>query len=159
MRMKRFFRWLPAVICMAVIFSFSAQNGETSGQVSSGIVDIIIDLIPPEIIEPDGSTEEFIHFLVRKTAHFSIYALLGSSYLFALWQYGIKPRFKAGLAVFLSFIYACTDEAHQAFVADRGPAFTDVLIDTSGACLAVGLVFLIVYIVKKRKNKKLSSEN
>ncbi len=34
------------------------------------------------------------------------------------------------------FLYACSDEFHQSFVPGRGPAFRDVLIDTSGGAFA-----------------------
>lgn len=41
------------------------------------------------------------------------------------------------------FLYACTDELHQAFVPGRACAFTDVLIDTSGGALAMVLIAMI----------------
>ena len=154
MKEKRVIRWLPAVICMAVIFAFSAQNGEESGEVSSGFLSMLLSLIPKEWLDPDGSTKVLIHFLVRKAAHFSVYALLGSSYLFALWRYSVSPALKGVLAVAMSFLYACTDEFHQGFVAGRGPSFTDVLIDSLGAATAVGLIFLFLLLRKKAINNK-----
>ena len=35
----------------------------------------------------------------------------------------------------LSFLYACSDEFHQFFIAGRSAQFTDVMIDTCGALI------------------------
>ena len=34
-------------------------------------------------------------------------------------------------SVIFVFLYACSDEFHQSFIPGRGPAFKDVMIDTS----------------------------
>ena len=49
-----------------------------------------------------------------------------------------------------AFLYACSDEFHQSFVPGRGPAFKDVMIDSTGAL--VGLT--IIYIKNLRNSKK-----
>jgi len=49
----------------------------------------------------------------------------------------------AGLAFTYCFLYACSDEIHQLFVPGRSGKFTDVLIDSAGALLAVLLCFLV----------------
>ena len=53
---------------------------------------------------------------------------------------GARPTRRQLLAaVALAGLYAITDEFHQWFVAERGAAATDVLIDTAGAGLGVGV--------------------
>ena len=47
----------------------------------------------------------------------------------------------------IAFLYACTDEFHQLFTDGRGSHFTDVLIDSCGAFIAI----LIVGILVRRK--------
>ena len=52
-----------------------------------------------------------------------------------------------------SFLYACTDEFHQLFIAGRAGQFRDVCIDSTGALIMI----LIIYIINKRKDKKIGS--
>ena len=47
---------------------------------------------------------------------------------------------QAALAWLASTAYAATDELHQMFVEDRGPALADVAIDGSGAL--AGILFM-----------------
>ena len=58
-------------------------------------------------------------------------------------------------AVIFSIFYACTDEIHQYFIPGRAMAFKDVLIDSSGALVAMIIVIinLKTNINKKSKNK------
>ena len=39
--------------------------------------------------------------------------------------------------------YAATDEFHQIFVPGRTPKVTDVMIDSAGAALGIGMMFLL----------------
>lgn len=159
MKISRLLRWVPVILCMAAIFSFSAQNAEESNKVSSGVVEIIEPIVEPIVKDLDPvSRASFMSDLttfVRKSAHFFIYALLGASFVFALWGFDHKRRILLlGVSVLLSFVYACTDELHQSFVGGRGPAFTDVLLDTAGAALGAALCYLIFAGISARKAKR-----
>jgi VanZ family protein len=48
-------------------------------------------------------------------------------------------------------IYAVTDEIHQYFVPERACAVTDMLIDSAGVVVGVGIMMLIAY------NKRVTS--
>ena len=61
-----------------------------------------------------------------------------------------KPLWRS---VLFGALAACMDETIQRFVPDRGPAIKDVLIDTAGVCVGVGILCLYV-ICKKRKLKE-----
>jgi VanZ family protein len=85
---------------------------------------------------------EAVHFLFRKCAHLTEYAVLS----LLLWRALRKPvrndlrpwRWnEAFTAIFIVFLYAATDEFHQIYVPTRTPHFTDVLIDTFGATCAM----------------------
>ena len=52
--------------------------------------------------------------------------------------------------MFAGFIYACSDEFHQAFVPGRVGQFSDVLIDMIGVLVGVISVRLVYY-MKERK--------
>ena len=80
--------------------------------------------------------------LLRKAGHVVGYALLGLAYLHALVPRGAARLRAAAFAVGLAAGYGATDEIHQSFIPGRGPAVTDVLIDTVGASLGAGLRLL-----------------
>ena len=67
--------FLPALLMMYIIFSFSAQPGEVSGNLSYKISYEIIET-KSELLSENLSSEEIaykadgIHYYVRKAAHF-----------------------------------------------------------------------------------------
>lgn len=155
MTRKQLCGWIPVLLCMVLIFWFSSQNGTASGEMSHGVMELLDPLVEPlyghlPALQQKVFLDSF-HTLIRKTAHVSIYFLLGLSASFAFGNYSLSPARKRTASLLLSFLYACSDELHQGFVAGRGPAVTDVLIDTAGAALAIGLVWGIGKL-KKRKN-------
>ena len=83
-----------------------------------------------------------VDHIVRKTAHFTEYALLGAALLLLLRDYGRKhPQITAWL---IATAYAGTDELHQlAAQAGRSAQLTDVGIDAAGALAGVLLAAMI----------------
>lgn len=85
--------------------------------------------------------------LIRKSAHFGIYFILG---LFSwLFGYLCSKKFLIGtlLGISLPALIAVIDEYSQEFVG-RGPSLYDVLIDISGAVFA-NIIILVIYIFYK----------
>jgi len=108
-------RWGPAIAYMAFIYLLSEQpkNG--------GII--------PDLGEMD--------FFIKKLAHFLEYGLLALLLLRAVrgpqpitWQLIVWT-------LILTVLYAATDEYHQTFVPGRAGRWQDVIIDASGALLAL----------------------
>ena len=66
---------------MMLIFSFSSQNADASSQTSGSVIETVADIFYPEF--SDLSEEKQIEiisalqFIVRKAAHFTLYAILG----------------------------------------------------------------------------------
>ena len=137
--MKRIKAWAPAAVWMGVIFAMSAVPGETSGQQSGMLLELVLRLLgfllgaeTAAKISPDT-----LHLLIRKGAHMAEYAVLFGCYRYALGREGAK---RPGLyALLLCAVYAATDEWHQSFSEDRGPSVIDVGIDTIGAGIAWGI--------------------
>jgi len=75
--------------------------------------------------------------VARKLGHFSGYALLALAWAWALEGLAARPRLWAAA---ISFIYACSDEYHQTFVAGRTGKPVDVAIDSLGIAVALMLV-------------------
>lgn len=111
-----------------VIFLASADS--SSGSHSSAIVDTVIHFLR---IEPSPAQLELTNHLFRKAAHFTEYGILGLLWAWALPQ----GPYRLILAWTAATLYAGSDEFHQLFVASRGPALTDVGIDSAGAATAL----------------------
>ena len=152
---KRTFAWVPVSLWLIVIFLFSAQNAEQSGNTSTGIVRWVVGLLysgfegfPPE------KQAEILHLfqlLVRKGAHFTEYAVLAMLVSNAL---RLAGKFRWKLPVIISAAYAVTDEIHQYFVPGRACRLLDVIIDTSGAAFGTAIFVLGLLHLKKRKDKR-----
>jgi len=82
-----------------------------------------------------------VQFLIRKAAHLTEYAILAALLFRALWFGASQRAFVkvAGKALLLAAFYAALDEFHQSFVASRTASPIDVMIDTCGAALGLGL--------------------
>ena len=159
-----------ALLCLAnmgMIFAFSAENGEESGNRSAGVTDVVVRLLHPDFDELDEEEADRVltstHHFVRKAAHFSEFALLGVlSTALALFLLSSFPALKLKYWMTLVFppllclLYAVSDEVHQIF-SGRGPRVTDVLIDFAGAVtgflLAQGISYLIRALIRSRKEK------
>ncbi len=125
-----------SIVCMIIIFRFSADNAEESTEKSDFFVNILESL--PIALRNNLS------FIIRKTAHFSIYALLG--FLIS----GIFFKKEIFYTLSVCFLYACTDEIHQYFVAGRSCRFQDVMIDTAGSFFGI-LIFILIMKLLNRK--------
>lgn len=84
-------------------------------------------------------------FIILKSFHLIEYATLGILLFIAFTKY------KSTLIT--AYLYACTDEIHQYFVAGRTSKFTDTLIDLLGIILGI-ILFKFVLIPLYRQNQK-----
>lgn len=85
-------------------------------------------------------------FILRKLAHISEYFVLTFLLINALNQYRLSKKKIIVLSVFLSVLYACSDEYHQTFINAREGTIRDVLIDGVG-------VFLPSYLFGRKKER------
>lgn len=127
------------IIWMIVIFLFSSQPATNSQKLSDKTTIKIVELITKkEVTTPTLTTKKY-RYLIRKSAHFFLYFILG----ILIYINMKKKSFKIILiSIFLSMLYAVSDELHQIFVPGRGAQVKDVLIDTLGSC--VGIIFLTI---------------
>lgn len=143
--------FLPAMVMMYLIFSFSAQDGETSAQLSYKVSYKLVE-IGAEILDADFEPWEIENLAVRfqgpirKVAHMAEYCALAVCVSFPLYVYGLRGIWLMLVAGFICVGFACTDEYHQAFVDGRGPSKKDVLIDSFGVFAGIILVRIIGWI-------------
>lgn len=154
--------WIPVILMGLVIFGFSGQNGEQSGGFSSKIASIMVDSADKAgIIDIDEAGKQILidkmQYPIRKCAHMTEYAIFAAFTFIALYYDGIRKRWTYFFAVFIAFLFACTDEFHQLFVPGRSGQFTDVCIDTIGACIGILIIFLIRKIIYCRNKKSMLS--
>ena len=97
--------WLPAVLIMIIIFSFSAKPAEESAQSSQVIVEFVFNNY--EKIKGQQFSEEeryviydLIHHMVRKSAHFIEYGALAAAVDLHLWV----KRYKGFRLIFFSIL-------------------------------------------------------
>lgn len=149
---KKHIDWILVIGWMILIFLFSSQVGE----VSNGNNKFVIYLFNKLGLDLNSLFGNLSDFIVRKAGHFIEYSIL-----YVLLYRALNTKINSDIKVFIMsilivFLYACSDEFHQAFVPGRGPAFRDVLVDTCGGLTA----FLIMYIcvtLKKRPAPRIKS--
>ena len=141
---------------MTVIFIFSAQPGEESGNLSGVFADLVIGIFYPDYAQLDAAAQlqinETLSLLVRKLAHFSEFGLLAVfmlAHLSAIAETVGRPRRCASISWLLTSLYAGSDEFHQMFVDGRGPSLLDVGIDSCGALFGISLTILLCSAIKR----------
>lgn len=150
---------LPTLLIfqMCFIFAMSSFGHNSSDAQSNLFVDFIAQNFPHvrHGLENNLISLSTLIFLVRKTAHFTEYAILGALFYLNLIQF---PKLnshikKLLLPILFSYLYAITDELHQVFVPGRSAQFRDVLIDTLGASFGAIITYLIVKLFTKIKTR------
>ena len=138
--------WLWVALWMLVIFLFSTSA--FSGDNTSRIIGPILKWISPEI---SNESIAFVQFFLRKTAHIIEYAflaiLLCNAIVRRLKEFSAKVLIVR--SVFISLIYAASDEWHQSLSAGRIGSLMDISIDGVGALFGA-LSFLWLF---KHKQK------
>lgn len=119
-----FFRVVPAVLCMAVIFKLSSMT-----------------------------TEELEDFpqIWDKLAHFCEYATLAGCYAM-LWtrkEWSKRQWLRVLVVGVLALAYGCTDEFHQSFVDGRDSSALDLVADFTGGLMG-GTIYALVCLFLNR---------
>ncbi|MEE0918987.1 MAG: VanZ family protein [Lachnospiraceae bacterium] len=146
--------FIPAILVMLTIYSFSAQTSMESSKISSGLTVKIVKTAD-KILDIRMTTEqtnrvvERIHHFVRKLAHFSEYFLLAVCVALPLYVYGIRGIWLILTGSIFCFGFAAFDEMHQLFVNGRSGQIKDVILDSSGALTGIISVRILGYIFRK----------
>ena len=145
--------WVPALFGMLVI---CAESTRIMGADHTMLW--LSRLCAPLLHLPSGEVFQLNHVL-RKCGHFLGYGSLGLVFMqgwlalllrrmHSTWT---RIRMSAsGFAIASVALVASMDELHQSFLPNRTASVSDVLLDTSGAILLVGLVTLVLLLRRKR---------
>lgn len=147
------------ILWMVFIFSMSAKNATQSSSISGGFTYNILNTFFEQFRSIDKTTQnsivEGLQFIVRKSAHFLAYAILGGlcfENLSVLDKLSKKKTFF--IALLISVLYAISDEIHQYFVPGRSARVFDVMIDSAGVCLGICIVIFVLWIARKVMERK-----
>ena len=124
-------RYLPLVVWL-VFISYASSDSFNASNTSRIIGPLVLWLFP----NTSPETMATIHFITRKIAHFTEYAILGLLAARAFWSWKRWFLISAVLVV----VYALLDEYHQSFVPSRTASLFDSFIDILGGITA--LIFL-----------------
>ena len=158
---------LITLAIMVFIFVQSALPDYMSTEESNPFVVFIASVL--EKTTTATINRELISFLVRKTAHFLEYMVLGVSLYLTVGEF-LKSKREAGqrpepqkvrnfqiLSIVIPFLigilYAATDEFHQLFVPGRFGSVKDVLIDGAGVLAGI----LIIRGILRKRNLSLNN--
>jgi len=149
------------LLCLyRIIFSFSGQDGETSGGLSYMISEKCVDFISNLTGKgwTDGvrvSLAEYFEHPIRKFAHFAEYACMGLL-VYTMWRPWKKPDRKLYFLVILwVLLSAAGDEIHQLFVPGRWGSVADVLLDTCGGIFGILCCVTCEYFWLRRRKRKM----
>ena len=134
------------MIWTAVIFAFSLQSGDMSGDLSGSVLETVLGFFMPGVLDNPEQLELF-HLILRKCAHFTEFMILGVLSRNAM--HYMKVQFKGISTMAFCVSIAAVDETLQLFVSGRAGRVQDVLIDSVGAL--VGIVIVFMYLKFKGK--------
>lgn len=128
-----------SVALMALIFFFSHQSAEVSSDTSGGFAQILAKVLG---VFFKGEVYETLlwvaQWIVRKSAHLVLFALLG---VFVYNSIDLpKGRKRFLVALIICILYAVSDEIHQSFIPGRACRMSDIVIDATG--IAVGQLLM-----------------
>ena len=132
---------LLLILWVAFIFSNSMDNADASTLKSGAVLALLRRILGSEGTE----------FIVRKTAHFTEFAIEGVLLFLVVKGYTTRPLRFLGWPLLAGLMTALTDETIQLFSLGRSSQVTDVWIDFAGVVTGTLLVFLVQAIVRRCK--------
>jgi VanZ family protein len=151
--------WLPAVIMMILIYSFSAKPAVESNESSLTIANDLLSVyekVSDNRLEAENRLNvlKILNYVVRKGAHFTEYAILAAAFMLYFLLTKQRKRLIILLSVAFAAIYAVSDEIHQLFIPGRSGQIKDVLIDTAGAVMGASVFYFLTVLVNRANKKK-----
>ena len=142
--------WRYSLLLLWMFFISFASGSEFSALNTSTVVRPLILWFFPNISDDRLAA---IHFLIRKSAHFTEYGVLAflASRAFTTSSHAFIRRNWFQLGVLLVVCYSLLDEFHQSFVPSRTASLYDSGIDMAGG-VTVLLIFKLYY--KRAKNRE-----
>ena len=131
-RRSRIHYWLPALGWLAAVAFFSSRA--LGADNTASILTKILGWLHLQVSLPVFLA---LHYLIRKTAHFTAYGILSALFFRAFRGTDFSPKLwkarYALLALAVCLLTAASDEIHQTFTPGRTGNWHDVVLDMIGA--------------------------
>ena len=137
---RNFFRWGLVIVWMMGIFLLSSQRATASSDLS-GVITKWLYGVAERIFPETAFDFSTLSFIVRKTAHFFAYLILGSLVMNGFRGKELPATKWLFRALVVCVLYAISDEIHQLYVPGRSGEVTDVLLDSVGSLIGIGIYF------------------
>lgn len=150
--------WIAVILWMALIFHLSAQPATQSKEISRGITEVVVETV--ERVAPNRADDidiQRVHHLIRKNAHFFSYLVLGVLVLNSLTRSGSLGVKDVTFALVICILYAISDEIHQLYVPGRRGELRDVIIDSLGSTVGIGMYLGFSKLRKREGNTRRAS--
>ena len=145
---KKIFYLLITIFIVLFIFYNSMQNGESSSEASTAVLNFINDMI-----KAMGLSFKLEGYFIRKLAHFVEFFTLGVFLMLTFEAFTNKIFSIIGFPMFLAIFIPVIDEYIQIYSDGRTSSVKDVLLDFFGAMIGIIIVSLFFVLNKKIKNK------
>ncbi len=134
---KRVIKIILVVVWMIIIFLFSNQDAGKSSNLSDKFIYRIYSIFRSEDVSEEKMKLIISNntFIVRKTAHFFVYFVLGILVYILLKEFNINNIVIYSLLI--CYLYALSDEVHQFFIPGRSMEFKDTIIDFCGSFIGI----------------------
>ena len=168
---KKYLIWTIIVCALALavnvfIIVHSCLTGPQSSEASGGVVDFLVRIIngikPGTITDANyGSFAGFVRKAIGHLGLFMVSGLLSTLALHLVLNMFKWAKYYLQIIMALAFglTIAIITEIIQLNVPGRSGELRDVLIDYSGYILGFSIIFLILFLIIKSKNKKSAKPN
>jgi len=146
-------RWiwtLTVILYVGFIFHNSLTPADESSRQSGGVLQIILQFVEWLGMEGSWITEH----LVRKTAHFAEYTLLGILLGTALRQYPAGVAMRRILQCWVGNVIPLVDETLQLFTEGRSGQISDVWLDMAGVFAGFCLIGMMFWMKKVQTGRQ-----
>lgn len=137
------------VATLIMIWRFSAQDSSETTALSGRLAWKVWRGLE-RVVEKWGGELSLlkVEAVLRKLAHFGVFLLLGIGLTgIFVWQKRVPVWV---IVILIGMACAMMDEFHQSFVPGRNPAIVDVVIDTVGVGVGMGMVLLVTKGCRKK---------
>lgn len=139
--------WLAVtIVLICIIWGNSLVPGTGSGSLSLSVMEAVRSVLSDLHLPSEWVT----NFLVRKTAHFTEYAILGIAATNAFDPRRSLDRLRLTSICLLLVLVPSCDETIQLFIDGRSGQVTDVLLDCCGAAVGVLVAYAVSRAVHRR---------
>ena len=146
MNKKKIIFVILTVACIAFIWINSSMDANESSELSGGVLGLINSFIMNMGIE-----QELSENIIRKTAHFTEYAVLAVLLTTDFKLFKADMRNQGFMVPFTGLLIAAVDETIQLFPAGRSSSVVDVWIDFGGVCAGFLIALAAYKIMEKSK--------